>query len=49
MEIGASFVAGAESLELVQPGEGGLDDPPYFAQSGAVRDEEARAATIQPS
>ncbi|TDT39650.1 hypothetical protein EV562_10320 [Streptomyces sp. BK208] len=36
MEIGASFVAGAESFELVQPGEGPLDHPAHFAQSGAV-------------
>ncbi|MDP9947383.1 hypothetical protein J2S51_000137 [Streptomyces sp. DSM 41269] len=38
MEVGASFVAGAESFELVQPGEGALDDPPHLAQSGAVGD-----------
>lgn len=38
MEIGASFVAGAEPFELVQPGEGTLDDPAHLAQSGAVSD-----------
>lgn len=38
MEIGASFVLGAESFELVQPGEGALDDPAHLAQSGAVGD-----------
>ncbi|GGS95655.1 hypothetical protein GCM10010270_79540 [Streptomyces violaceus] len=38
MEIGASFVAGAASLELVQPGEGTFDHPAHFAQSGAVSD-----------
>ncbi|GGR63570.1 hypothetical protein GCM10015536_78420 [Streptomyces griseomycini] len=38
MEIGASFVAGAEPFELVQPGEGALDDPAHLAQSGAVGD-----------
>lgn len=38
MEIGASFVAGAESFELVQPGEGALDHPPHLAQTGAVGD-----------
>lgn len=38
VEIGASFVAGAEPLELVQPGEGALDDPADLAQSGAVGD-----------
>ncbi len=38
MEIGASFVAGAEPFELVQPGEGTLDHPAHLAQSGAVGD-----------
>lgn len=38
MEIGASLVAGAESFELVQPGEGALDHPAHLAQSGAVDD-----------
>lgn len=36
MEICASFIAGAEPFELVQPGEGALDNPAHFAQSGAV-------------
>lgn len=38
MQIGASFVAGAEPFELVQPGEGALDHPAHLAQSGAVGD-----------
>jgi hypothetical protein len=38
VEIGASFVAGAEPFELVQPGEGALDHPAHLAQSGAVGD-----------
>lgn len=38
MQIRASFVADAEPLELVQPGEGALDDPAHFSQSGAVCD-----------
>ncbi len=38
MEIGASFVAGAEPFELVQPGEGTLDNPAHLAQSGAMSD-----------
>ena len=38
MEIGSSFVAGAEPFELVQPGEGALDHPAHLAQSGAVGD-----------
>jgi hypothetical protein len=36
--VGSSFVAGAEPFELVQPGEGALDDPADLAQSGAVGD-----------
>ena len=38
MEIGTSLVADAEPLELVQPGEGALDDPTHLAQSGTVGD-----------
>ena len=36
MEVGAYLVADAESLELVEPGEGPLDDPAGLAQAGAV-------------
>lgn len=42
MEVGASLVAGAESFELVEPGEGALDHPADFAQSGAVGDAASR-------
>jgi hypothetical protein len=38
VEIGASFVAGAESFELVKPGEGTLDHPAHLAHSGTVGD-----------
>lgn len=38
MEVAASFVTDAESFELVEPGEGALDDPSGFAQAGAVGD-----------
>lgn len=38
MEVGASLIAGAESFELVKPGEGALDHPEDLAQSGAVGD-----------
>ncbi len=41
MEIGAAFVAGPESFEPVEPGEGALDDPAGFAQAGAVGDAAA--------
>lgn len=36
MEVGASLVADAEPFELVQPGEGALDDPAHLAQPGSV-------------
>lgn len=42
MEISAPSVAGAEAFELVQPGEGALDDPAHLAQSGAVSDAASR-------
>jgi hypothetical protein len=38
VEIGASLVADAEPFELVQPGEGSLDDPAHLAESGTVGD-----------
>lgn len=37
MEVGAYLVVDAQLFELVEPGEGRLDDPPGFAQSRAVR------------
>lgn len=36
MEVGAYLVADSQSLELVEPGEGPLDDPAGLAQSGNV-------------
>lgn len=38
MEIGSALVAGAEPSELVQPGEGALNDPAHLAQAGTVGD-----------
>lgn len=38
MEIGSSFMADAESFELVQPGEGALNHPANLAQSGTMDD-----------
>lgn len=38
MEVGATLVAGAEALELVQPGECELNDPAHLVQSGTVCD-----------
>lgn len=37
VEAGACLVADAESFELVEPGEGALDDPPGLSRPGAVR------------
>lgn len=36
MEISTRLVADPESLELVEPGEGALDNPAGLAQAGAV-------------
>ena len=36
MDLVAAVVAEEQSLEVVQPGEGPLDDPADAAQSGAV-------------
>lgn len=36
MEVGAYLVADPESFELVEPGEGPLDDPAGLAQAGTV-------------
>lgn len=36
MDLLAAVVADKESLELVQPGEGALDDPAMAAEAGAV-------------
>jgi hypothetical protein len=38
VEVSTALVSGAESLEGVQPGEATFDDPPLFAQAGAVCD-----------
>jgi hypothetical protein len=41
VEVGAAFVAGAQSLEGVQPGEAAFDHPAVSAQAGAVGDAAA--------
>jgi hypothetical protein len=41
VEVGAYLVADAEAFELVEPGEGPLDDPACLAQAGAVWDASA--------
>jgi hypothetical protein len=35
--FGSAVVADKQPFELVQPGEGALDDPAIAAQAGAVR------------
>ena len=37
MDFGSAVVADKQPFELVQPGEGALDDPAIAAQAGAVR------------
>jgi hypothetical protein len=36
MEVGTYLVADPESFELVEPGEGALDNPSCLAQAGAM-------------
>jgi len=36
VDVRAALVANEQSLELVQPGEGTLDDPPVATEPGAV-------------
>jgi hypothetical protein len=36
VDVGSAFVAGAQSLEGVQPGEAAFDDPAVSAEAGAV-------------
>jgi hypothetical protein len=36
VEVGSYLVAGPQAFELVEPGEGSLDDPPGLAQAGPV-------------
>ena len=36
MDLGAAVVADEQSFELVEPGEGALDDPAVAAKPGAV-------------
>lgn len=36
VDVGASFVAGAEACELVQPGKNALNDPTHGVESGPV-------------
>ncbi len=37
VEVGAYLVADSESFELVEPGEGSLDDPACFARRAKAR------------
>lgn len=37
MDVGAALVADEQTLEVVQPREGALDDPAQASESGAVR------------
>jgi len=36
VDVGAAFVADEQPFEVVQPGEGALDDPALAAETGAV-------------
>ncbi len=41
VDVGAAFIAGAQPLEGVEPGEAAFDDPADLAQPGAVLDTAA--------
>jgi hypothetical protein len=41
VDVGAMFVAVAQSFEAVQPGEAAFDDPSLLAQAKAVGDTPA--------
>ena len=49
MDLGAAFVADEQAAELVQPGEGALNDPAEPAESGAVLGPAARDHRFDPS
>jgi hypothetical protein len=36
VDLVAAVVADEQSLEVMQPGEGALDDPPHAAEPGSV-------------
>ena len=49
MDVGAPLVAGAQSLEAVQPSKAALDDPALTAQAGAVGDAAAGDPRSDPA
>lgn len=49
MDFGAAVVADEQPSELVQPGEGALDDPADAAETGAVRGLLARDHGLDPA
>ena len=49
MDLGAAVVADEQSFELVQPGEGALDDPAVAAEAGAVRGVAPRDLRCDPA
>jgi len=49
VKVGAAFVAGPESFELVEPGEGALDDPADAAEPGAMLALAARDLRRDPA
>jgi hypothetical protein len=49
VDVAAALVAGAQSLEGVQPGEAALDDPAVAAQAGAVGDAAAGDPRSDPA
>jgi hypothetical protein len=49
VDLGAAVVADEQSLEVMQPGEGALDDPARSSQAGAVLRLAARDLGSDPA
>ena len=49
MDLGSAVVADEQSFEVVQPGEGGLDDPADAAETGAVLGLAASDLRLDPA
>ena len=49
MDLGAAVVADEQPFELVQPGEGALDEPAVAAEAGAVLGVASRDLGFDPT
>lgn len=49
MNVRPFFISHAQATELMQPGDGALDDPAHGSQAGAVRQTSPRQAAFDAS